>query len=464
MYERFDKLAPGVPAKMNLALDAVVVALVLLTTWGWQPPAPMQDALAICGIAVIVWFCSAAVLRLYSPCTPRGEMDSFVLTALAVAATTCAAGIGHLLLFGDFTSFYPVSLAVGLYGISNANRILLFKPLARLSDPLEAVLIVGTGPMGAATYSRLAGQSNVPRRIVGFLRFPGQPATVHDIDRPVLGRSDQLLEVLSQFPVTEVYIAGSVTSQAKPMQAVVRICEEVGMPFALPLHSLRFERALLLSSSPARDGYLHYLTMKSRPTQYAMKRLVDIAASTMALLVLSPLLVGVAAAIKMTSRGPVLFRQVRVGLHGARFNLLKFRSMVADAEALQKDLLDKNEQTGPVFKMTNDPRITRIGHFIRKYSIDELPQLISILRGDMTIVGPRPALPKEVAQYGAWQRRRLSVRPGLTCLWQVSGRNEIGFDEWMRLDLQYVDNWSLALDMRLIMQTFPVVLAGRGAS
>jgi lipopolysaccharide/colanic/teichoic acid biosynthesis glycosyltransferase len=153
-----------------------------------------------------------------------------------------------------------------------------------------------------------------------------------------------------------------------------------------------------------------------------------------------------------------------VGLHGATFNLLKFRSMVVDAEALQEKLLAQNEQTGPVFKMRSDPRITKIGRFIRKYSIDELPQLVNILRGDMTIVGPRPPLPKEVAQYKVWQRRRLSVRPGLTCYWQVGGRNEIGFDDWMRLDLRYVDNWSLGIDAKLILQTFPVVLGGKGAS
>jgi lipopolysaccharide/colanic/teichoic acid biosynthesis glycosyltransferase len=138
--------------------------------------------------------------------------------------------------------------------------------------------------------------------------------------------------------------------------------------------------------------------------------------------------------------------------------------MVVDAEKLKEKLMKMNEQTGPVFKMKHDPRITRIGRFIRKYSIDELPQLINILRGDMTIVGPRPALPTEVAQYKVWQRRRLSVRPGLTCYWQVGGSNAIGFEEWMRLDLRYVDHWSLSVDMRLILQTFPVVVLGKGAS
>ena len=166
----------------------------------------------------------------------------------------------------------------------------------------------------------------------------------------------------------------------------------------------------------------------------------------------------------MTSRGPVLFRQERVGLHGRTFHMLKFRSMVANAEALKASLLKSNEQAGPVFKMKHDPRVTAVGRFMRKHSIDELPQLVNVLRGDMSIVGPRPPVPSEVASYETWQRRRLSVRPGLTCVWQVSGRNEISFQDWMLLDMRYIDHWSLREDFSLICRTVPVVLTGRGAS
>jgi lipopolysaccharide/colanic/teichoic acid biosynthesis glycosyltransferase len=171
-----------------------------------------------------------------------------------------------------------------------------------------------------------------------------------------------------------------------------------------------------------------------------------------------------AIAIKLTSKGPVFFRQGRVGLHGRPFNMFKFRTMVANAEALKEQLLARNEQTGPVFKMKNDPRVTPIGRFLRKHSIDELPQLINVLRGDMSIVGPRPPVPQEVARYQAWQRRRLSVRPGLTCIWQVSGRNQITFQDWMYLDMRYIDHWSITDDLNLILRTLPIVLTGRGAS
>jgi lipopolysaccharide/colanic/teichoic acid biosynthesis glycosyltransferase len=194
-----------------------------------------------------------------------------------------------------------------------------------------------------------------------------------------------------------------------------------------------------------------------------LKRLLDIAGSAAALWVLFPLLLLVAALVKLTSRGPVFFRQVRVGLHGKQFNMLKFRSMVTNAEELKTDLAAQNEQSGPVFKMQHDPRVTPLGRFLRRYSIDELPQLVNVLRGDMTLVGPRPPVPQEVAQYEPWQRRRLSVPPGLTCLWQVSGRNEIPFQDWMYMDLQYIDHQNLGQDLNLLLKTVPAVMSGRGS-
>ena len=171
-----------------------------------------------------------------------------------------------------------------------------------------------------------------------------------------------------------------------------------------------------------------------------------------------------ALCIKFDSRGPVFFKQSRMGLNGRIFTLLKFRSMVEGAEERLPELLDQNEMTGPVFKMKNDPRVTRVGRFIRRYSIDELPQLINVLLGDMSLVGPRPPLPDEVSMYVRKHRRRLSMRPGLTCIWQISGRNQIpDFEEWAALDLQYIDNWSLRRDFQILLKTIPVVISGSGA-
>ncbi len=194
-----------------------------------------------------------------------------------------------------------------------------------------------------------------------------------------------------------------------------------------------------------------------------LKRAFDVLASAAALLFLSPLLALIALLIKLSDGGPVFFEQVRVGLLGRKFWMLKFRSMVVHAERLRPRLEVRNESNGPVFKMKLDPRVTAIGRFIRRYSLDELPQLFNVLMGDMSIVGPRPSLPSEVAKYEPWQHRRFAVRPGLTCYWQVSPtRYQISFDEWMRLDLKYVEDWSLGLDFDLILRTFSVVVSGTG--
>ncbi len=202
---------------------------------------------------------------------------------------------------------------------------------------------------------------------------------------------------------------------------------------------------------------------ESRPLQRAAKRGVDLLLAALGLLVLSPLLLVVALLVRLTSRGPVLFRQTRVGQHGRVFTMLKFRSMDENAEGLRALLERSNERQGPVFKMVRDPRVTPLGRLLRKYSIDELPQLLNVLSGEMSLVGPRPPLPAEVAHYEEWQLRRLSVPPGLTCLWQVdANRCEMTFDQWVRLDLAYIEGWHLGRDLLLIARTVPAVVLGRG--
>jgi len=198
--------------------------------------------------------------------------------------------------------------------------------------------------------------------------------------------------------------------------------------------------------------------------QELFKKVMDIVASGLGLVVASPLLLLIALGVKLTSKGPVFFVQERVGLNGRIFKMYKFRSMVQDAEELKKKLAHLNEMSGPVFKIKDDPRVTPIGRFLRKTSLDELPQLWNVFRQEMSLVGPRPPLPSEVNLYDPKHRKRLSVKPGLTCIWQVSGRNDVDFDQWMEMDAEYVDNWSLALDMKILAQTVPVVLGRKGAS
>jgi exopolysaccharide biosynthesis polyprenyl glycosylphosphotransferase len=193
------------------------------------------------------------------------------------------------------------------------------------------------------------------------------------------------------------------------------------------------------------------------------KRTLDVILSLTGMILGIPLAFLIALAIKLDSPGPVLFKQVRVGQGGKPFVFYKFRSMFVGAEGIKKEFLHLNEMDGPVFKLFDDPRITLVGRFLRKSSLDELPQLINVLRGDMSLVGPRPPVPEEVRLYEPWQMRRLAVKPGITCLWQVSGRSFIGFDEWMRLDIQYVRNRSFLLDLQILLRTIPAVLSGTGA-
>ena len=205
-------------------------------------------------------------------------------------------------------------------------------------------------------------------------------------------------------------------------------------------------------------------TQENTTKYHVIKRGIDIICSSIGLIVLSPILVIIAIIIKLDSSGPIIFKQERVGYKGRRFFMYKFRSMVVNAEELKDKLHEKNEMSGPMFKMKDDPRITKVGKFIRKTSIDELPQLVNVLKGEMSLVGPRPSLPKEVDKFEPWMLKRLEVKPGLTCYWQVQGRNDIGFEDWMRLDCKYVEDRCTLLDLKLIFKTFFVLFGDEHAS
>lgn len=215
--------------------------------------------------------------------------------------------------------------------------------------------------------------------------------------------------------------------------------------------------------APARPRGLERAPRTESIGYLAAKRIMDIVGAAAALLIAAPLMLPVALAIKLDSPGPVFFRQYRLGKDGRPFLFYKFRSMTVAAPDIRDSLLEQNEASGPVFKIRRDPRITRVGRIIRKCSIDELPQLMHVLTGEMSLVGPRPPIPAEVEHYEPWQTERLAVKPGLTCIWQVSGRSDVSFDDWVRLDIQYVRTRNLWLDIRLLLLTIPAVLTGRGA-
>lgn len=280
---------------------------------------------------------------------------------------------------------------------------------------------------------------------------------------PVLGGLDRIPLILEKNIIDEIIFVGSDKKDLETFEEIFPLCEAQGIRMRLVANF--FPQSISRISMDYLD-HVPLITFSTAPDYgpaLVLKRLIDIVLSTILLVVLAPLMLVVAVLIKLTSKGPTIYRQVRCGLYGRPFTLYKFRSMIDGAEDVLWEIKHLNEMGGPVFKMRNDPRVTGLGRFLRKSSIDELLQLYNVLKGDMSLVGPRAPLPEEVREYTRSQRRRLSVKPGITCLWQVSGRNEVDFDEWMKLDLRYIDNWSLALDLKILLKTIPTVLLGRGA-
>ncbi|MHB8174213.1 MAG: sugar transferase, partial [Nitrospirota bacterium] len=313
-------------------------------------------------------------------------------------------------------------------------------------------------------FARLLAEYNyLGYRVFGFLSMDEQDLgkPVRWTDGKVIGGFNDIDRVLENNPIDEVVFAVT-DKDTSYLHGALLICEEYGVKMSiLPVFfNLRFADLRLEKVGDIK--LITFATQKGAPLQRTVKQAIDTLASAVMLLLLSPFMAGIAVAIKLDSRGPVFFVQERCGLNGRVFKFLKFRSMHADAEERKKELLKYNDMSGPIFKMRKDPRVTRVGRWLRKYSFDELPQLINVLKGDMSLVGPRPPVPSEVAKYERWQRRRLSVKPGITCQWQVSGRNSIDFEDWMKLDLKYIDNWSLMQDFDLLLKTIPAVIKGDG--
>lgn len=465
MNQLFGRIASGSIARLSLLVDLLVLLLAIgLASVLSAHPLTLAmpfDTGAACALALLAWLVTAMALRHYDPwANDRPLLDDLAMVSILVMAVVTTLALAALAL-GDGTLPHVEFFLVVFWPAALVMRVSLFRAFSERTVPVDEVLVVGAGPMGHATSDDIARRRR--HHVLGHLRF-GDEVVAGALRGRVLGTAAELEVVLRTTPVAEVYLATTSLEHAREVQGAIRVCERFGIPFALPAYMFRLSRARPVDGRSVADGYLHYQAVDCKPTQMALKRVFDIVTSAVALWLLLPLLLLTALAIKLTSKGPLLFRQTRVGLHGRPFRMLKFRTMVVDAEARKASLAALNEVDGPVFKITNDPRVTRVGRFLRKFSIDELPQLVNVVRGDMSIVGPRPPLPNEVAKYEGWQRRRLSVRPGLTCIWQVSGRNTLSFQQWMYLDMQYIDTWSFVKDLELILKTVPVVLTGKGAS
>jgi len=387
-----------------------------------------------------------------------------------VSAIFGGTAVGVMLVFTAVSmARYPASsrlmfifawlIVVAVVGLGRLGLRMLRAALHRRGIDLERVLVVGDNHLGHMIMQGLADRSAQGYRVVGFV----DEAAHGDFGRfRALGRIENLHDIIAEHEVDQVIIALPSASH-RQILTIIEHCRRDGVKFRvvpdlyeMSLNLLDLDTINGIPTIGVKDSALHGWNR-------FVKRLLDVVVAAGGLLVLSPLLLLIALAIKLDSPGPVLYRQVRLGRHRAPFQVLKFRSMRVGADRELDRLLDRNEVDGPIFKMRNDPRITRVGRWLRRASLDELPQLWNVLRGEMSLVGPRPPIPSEVERYEEWHKKRLEVQPGMTGLWQVSGRSRLSFDEMVTLDIYYIENWSLALDLRILFRTIPAVVTGGGA-
>ena len=362
--------------------------------------------------------------------------------------------------------FFAIVTTLGI--ISRLMVRVLLLSARRSGYNYRFLLVIGANDRAFEVAGRIEDKPELGYKIVGFVA-ESEDAECHWNERHldhwrVVGRLESLRSVLAQERVDEIMVCLPVDARFSDITMIVQHARDLGVVVRLMPN---FADGALLRNMYVEefdDEYVVTLFRENMLMQLLVKRLIDASLSLAVLIVLLPLMVVIAAIIKFTSPGPVFFIQNRVGMNQRQFRLYKFRSMVADAEKRKLELEHLNERDGPVFKIDRDPRTTGIGRLIRKLSIDELPQLFNVLSGEMSLVGPRPPLPEEVQRYQWLFRKRLSVKPGITCIWQISGRNSVSFEDWMEMDHQYIENWTLWLDLKILLKTVPAVLFGRGAS
>jgi exopolysaccharide biosynthesis polyprenyl glycosylphosphotransferase len=425
-----------------------------------------QKALVL-GFAVLAWIAIGVWLEIYE------RLDAgHPLIILRDSFRQCLYAALGLIIF-EYTLRMDLSRAfLALFVAYAWILLLLFRLMAgRLVGLIRRefaaphyVMVAGTGERAMRLAEALEQSADFGVRLGGFLaEDPDAPAQitlgeVHPV-RPI----QDLPAILRAQVVDEIIFAVGSEKLAELEEAFL-LCDEEGVRTRV---AVDFFPHVNSTVSLDRFGATPLLTFSAAPydeIRLLVKRLTDVAIAAAGLAVLAPFMAAIGLLIRLTSPGPAVFRQVRCGLNGRRFVFYKFRSMCENAEEMKEQLAHLNTRDGVVFKIPGDPRLTPVGRYLRKFSIDEWPQLWNVLRGDMSLVGPRPAIPSEVDRYQRWQRRRLRMRPGLTCLWAISGRDAVDFETWMRMDMQYIDNWSLALDWKILLRTIPRVLTGRGAN
>jgi exopolysaccharide biosynthesis polyprenyl glycosylphosphotransferase len=437
-----------------------------------RPLYPVSYYLWIVPVVIALWLCVGWLTGLYGDV----EETSFRRTVTAAFKVVL---LGSLLLFAFIflTKFPYISRTLlALYAGLDFVLMIVYRSaataiLGRLRSSVGGFrhfLLVGDTPDALEIARRIEASELRGMRLSGFAVVAPQVESGPHLSSAQLRRDyplygvKQIPELLRQHVIDEVIFAIA-KDELNDLEDIFLACEQEGVKTRL---ALSFLPHIISKVSLERLREMPLLTFSSTPeNEYLilLKRMADLAMSLVLVIILSPLFFLLGVLIKLTSKGPMLYRQIRCGLGGRKFTVYKFRSMKAGAELLREDLRSLNEVDGPVFKIKNDPRCTALGRLMRRLSLDELPQLFNILKGDMSFVGPRPPLPEEVEKYERWQRRRLRMQPGLTCLWAIEGRSRLSFKRWMELDLEYIDHWSLLLDWKILLKTIPAVLLGRGA-
>jgi exopolysaccharide biosynthesis polyprenyl glycosylphosphotransferase len=411
---------------------------------------------AACYIAVGYWL--NIYERLDSAHTRVVLRDTFRQCAIGAICLVLGQFVFRLDLSRPFVALFAVYswILLCLFRIQAARVIGVVR---RRFNTAHYVMVVGTGESALRIGKALEQSSEYGIRLVGFFDDDagalclGRDYEVHPLR--------ELPDILSRHVIDEIIFAVD-SRRLADMEDVFLLCDEDGVRTRVLVDFFPHVNSELYLD---RLGSAPLLTFSAAPHDellLLLKRTIDVVLAAAAIILLFPFMLVTALLIRFTSPGPAIFRQVRCGLNGRRFVFYKFRSMCVDAEQMKSGLQHLNRKS-TAFKIPNDPRLTRLGRFLRRFSIDEWPQLWNVIKGDMSLVGPRPAVPEEVERYQRWQRRRLRMRPGLTCLWAVQGRDALDFDTWMKMDMQYIDNWSLVLDWKIMLRTIPRVLTGKGA-
>jgi exopolysaccharide biosynthesis polyprenyl glycosylphosphotransferase len=393
----------------------------------------------------------------------RREMK--LVAEASVISTLILLAADFILRFGYIPRTYiGIFFIVNFLGLAG-EKIILFniaKEIRKRGKNRKKVLVVGSGVQAKNFIEAVEKNLEWGLDIVGLVTENGLSFGEELYGKKILGTNSEIEKILHQYPVSEVIICASGIEMGK-VEGVLETCEREGVQ--IRINSDFFGKLAKKVTIDEVYGLpiISFITIPDNEWAFYLKRLLDIFISGILLIILSPFFLVTGILIKLTSEGPVFYEWNVVGFNKKPFRSWKFRTMVIDADEMKEKLMDLNEMKGPVFKIKDDPRITKVGRFLRKFSLDELPQLWTVFKGDMSLVGPRPAFPHELVRYESYHRRKLSIKPGITCLWQVNGRNRINdFDEWVRMDLEYIDKWSLWLDLKILLKTIGVVLIGTG--